>query len=166
METIIQVDSREQNNNHVLQQFKDLGVKFFTSKLYVGDYTLLHNQSVCVDRKKDLLELAGNIANSKEHERFRNELIRAKDNGIKLYILIEDEYIYNIEGVKFFQIPRYKSNQYKNGVIVHKRGEKRSQVNLEALGKAMSTMQEKYGCTFVFSKRENFAKTILNILGV
>lgn len=168
----IQIDSREQNgkHDHLLEYFDKMGIKYFTSKLYVGDYTLLHNQSVVIDRKKDMLEIAGNICNKLEHARFKEELIRARDNNIKLYILIEDEYIYNIEGVKYYQCPRYKGNQYKviNGVnvLVHKRGEKRSQVNFETLGKAMKTMEEKYGCTFVFAKREEFGKKVLELLGV
>lgn len=169
---IIQVDTREQDgkNQHVLDYFKSKNIGIVRSKLFVGDYTLLHNQSVVVDRKKDMLEIAGNICNQKEHIRFREELENAQKSGIKLYILIEDEYIYNIDGVKYYKCPTYKGNQYKvvNGVrtLSHKRGEKRSQVNFETLGKAMKTMEEKYGCTFMFAKRENFGKKVLQILGV
>lgn len=162
---IIQVDSREQNNKHVLEQFDKLGVKYFVSKLYAGDYTLLHNQSIVIERKKDVLEIASCICGD-NHIRFRNEVIRSRDNGIKLYILIEDEYIYNIDGVKYYQIPHYKGNQYKDGKLIHKRGEKRSQVNLEALAKAMRTMEEKYDCTFCFAKHNDFGKKVLELLGV
>ena len=63
-------------------------------------------------------------------------------------------------------MPTYKGNQYKDGKLVHKRGEKRTQVNFETLGKAMKTMEEKYGCKFCFSKRADFGKTILKLLGV
>lgn len=169
--TIIQ-DTRQQENkdDHVLNWFYKKNINVIRTKLFVGDYSLLHNQSICVDRKKDLLEVAGNLCNKEEHIRFRNELIRAKDNNIKLYILIEDEIIYNVDGVKYYQCPRYKSNQYKviNGVnvLVHKRGEKRSQVNFETLGKVMKTMEDKYGCKFVFAKREEFGKKVLELLGV
>lgn len=160
---VIQVDSRENKNFHVLDYFKVKEIKYFVSKLYVGDYTLLHNQSVVVDRKKDMLEIACNICNSKDHQRFKNELINARDNNIKLYILIEDEIIYNLDGVKYYQCPRYKSNGYKNGVF-HRKGEKMSQVNFEALGKAMKTMEEKYGCTFCFARRKDFGRKIVEIL--
>lgn len=167
---VIQIDSREQDgkNQNVLDYFRIKGIKFIRSKLYVGDYTLLHDQSVVVDKKKDMLEIAGNICNSKEHERFKRELMRAKENGIKLYILIEDEYIYNLDGVKYYKCPTFKSNQYKvvggKKILMHKVGEKRSQVNFETLGKAMKTMEEKYGCKFCFSKRNDFGKTIIEIL--
>lgn len=163
----IQVDTREQDgkNQNILDYFASKGINTVRSKLFVGDYTLLHKQDVCVDKKKDLMEMASCICGP-NHERFRDEIIRAKDNNIKLYILIEDEYIYSIEGVKYYKVPRYKGNQYKDGQLVHKRGEKRTQVNFETLGKAMKTMEEKYGCKFCFAKREEFGKKILQLLGV
>lgn len=167
---VILIDSRENDNKFLLEQFKEMNVKYVTCKLYVGDYMIANKGNIAVDKKADLVELAGNIANKKEHIRFRNEIERAKEANIKLYILIKDEYIYNIEGVKYFKSPVYKSNGYKiiNGVRIktHSKGDKVTQANFEALGKAMKTMEEKYGCKFVFSKKENFGKKILELLGV
>ena len=161
--TIVQ-DSRQQigKDQHLLDYFENQNIKVVRSKLFVGDYSLLNDMSVIIDRKKDLLEVASNI-HSSEHERFKRELINARDNNIKLYILIEDEYIFNLDGVKYYQCPRYKSNGYKNGVF-HRKGEKMSQVNFETLGKAMKTMEEKYGCTFCFAKRNEFGKKVVDIL--
>lgn len=166
--TIIQ-DTRQQvgKDQHVLKYFKKNGIKIVRSKLYIGDYALLTNMSVIIERKKDMLEIANCICGN-GHVRFRNEIIRCQENGIKLYILIEDEYIYNIDGVKYYQCPRYKSNQYKvidgKKVLVHRKGEKLSQVNFETLGKAMKTMEEKYGCTFCFAKHDEFGKKVLELL--
>jgi hypothetical protein len=166
--TIVQ-DTRQQahKDDHVLLWFKMQGINVVRSKLYAGDYALLTDMSVVVERKKDMLEIANCICGN-SHERFRNEIIRCKENNIKLYILIEDEYIYNINGVKYYQCPRYKSNQYKvidgKKVLVHRKGEKHSQVNFETLGKAMKTMEEKYGCTFVFAKRVDFGKKVVELL--
>lgn len=168
----IVVDTREQDhkNDHVLETFKNLGYPVVRTKLFVGDYSLLNNMSVCIDRKNSILELIGNLCNAKEHARIRDEFIRARDNNIKLYVLIEDEYIYNIEGVKYYKVPTYKSNQYKNingvRILEHRKGEKRSNANLEALSKSMKTIEEKYGVTFVFAKHNEFGKKILKILGV
>ena len=141
--TIVQ-DTRQQagKDEHVLKYFESQGIKVVRSKLYVGDYALIHNMKVIVDRKKDMLEIAGNICDKEEHIRFREELKNSQEIGIKLYILIEDEYIYNLDGVKYYKCPTYKSSGYKNG-IYHKKGDKMSQVNFEALGKAMKTMEEK-----------------------
>ena len=91
----IQVDTRENKNENLIVYFESKGIKTVRSKLYVGDYTLLHKQDVCVDKKKDLMEMASCICGP-NHTRFREELIRSKEANIKLYILIEDEYIYSI----------------------------------------------------------------------
>lgn len=161
--TIVQ-DTRQQNgkDQHIIDYFKIKGIKVIRTKLFVGDYAILNDMSVIVDRKKDLLEVASNI-HSNEHERFKNELINAQNNNIKLYILIEDEYIYNLDGVKYYQVPRYKTNGYKNGIF-HRKGEKMSQVNFETLGKAMKTMEQKYGCKFCFAKRSEFGQRVIDIL--
>ena len=143
--------------------FKEQGINVVRSKLYVGDYALLHNMKVIVDRKKDMLEIGGNICDKEEHQRFKQELIKAQENGIKLIILIEDENIYNTFGVRFYKSPVYKSNGYKNGVF-HRRGEPMSKINFAALSKAMETMEEKYGCKFMFAKKENYGKKVLEIL--
>ena len=164
MITIVQ-DTRQQvgKDQHVLDYFKEQEINVVRSKLFVGDYALINNMSVSVDRKKDLLEVAGNICDSKEHERFKTELLNAQENGIKLFILIEDEYIYNLDGVKYFRCPTYKSNGWKNGIF-HRKGQKMSQVNFDALGKAMKTMEKKYGCKFCFAKHEEYGKKLLEIL--
>lgn len=162
--TIVQ-DTRQQvgKDEHVLKYFADNGIKVVRSKLFVGDYALLHNMKVVVDRKKDMLEIGANICDSKEHERFRKELVNAQENGIKLYILIEDENIYNTFGVRFYKSPTYKSSGFKNGVY-HARGEKMSQINFLSLSKAMMTMEQKYNCKFVFAKRAEYGKKVLEIL--
>lgn len=88
---IIVEDTRNQVSKH--KELNDtLTAKGFTivrSKLFVGDYTRLDNQTVCIDTKKDINEIAGNIC-GKQHERFKAECIRARDNFIKLIVLIEE----------------------------------------------------------------------------
>lgn len=169
-EAIIQIDTREQTagNKEIVDFFDKNGIKHFRSKLFVGDYTLLHKQDICIDKKADLMELANCM--HKDHIRFREEADRAKDNGILLYILIQDEYIYNIDGVKYYKIPTYKGNQYKeiNGVkIITKRmGEPRANFDCTTLMKAMKTFEERHGCKFVFCKKEDTGKKILKLLGV
>ena len=85
MITIVQ-DTRQQvgKDQHVLDYFKKEGINIVRSKLYVGDYALLHDMSVSIDRKMNMLEIANCICDSKEHERFRKELINAQENNIKL----------------------------------------------------------------------------------
>lgn len=162
--TIVQ-DTRQKigKDQHVLDYLIKNNVHIIRSKLFVGDYALLHDMRVSIDRKMNMLEIANCICNSEEHERFKTELLNAQENGIKLFILIEDEYIYNLDGVKYFRCPTYKSNGWKNGIF-HRKGQKMSQVNFDALGKAMKTMEKKYGCKFCFAKREEYGKKLLEIL--
>ena len=86
---VIQVDTREHKSEwgRIQSQFDSLGVQYFRSKLYCGDYQSLDNAKLCIDRKKDLQELCGNVC--QQHERFKAELIRAREAGIQLIILCE-----------------------------------------------------------------------------
>lgn len=60
---IILSDTRQQAGRHKLkeQYFKSQGIMVNRTKLYCGDYTLPTNQSICVDTKKDIQELIGDI---------------------------------------------------------------------------------------------------------
>jgi endonuclease/exonuclease/phosphatase family metal-dependent hydrolase len=80
----IQVDSREHQHaiQDILTEFNKQGVKHYTSKLFVGDYMSLDNPRLVIDRKQNLHELCGNVC--QQHERFRAEMQRAKENGIKI----------------------------------------------------------------------------------
>ena len=73
----IQIDSREKARaiKKIVQTFDKEGINYFSSKLLVGDYMSLDNPRLIIDRKQNLQELCGNVC--QQHERFRNELIRA-----------------------------------------------------------------------------------------
>ena len=104
---IIQIDTREHKYElaRVQRQLERLGVKTINSKLYVGDYQSLDNPRLVVDRKKDLLELCGNVC--QQHDRFRRELVRAQDAGIRIVILCEHgEDVRSLEDVYFWENPR------------------------------------------------------------
>lgn len=108
---IIVQDTREQTNKHdfVLDYFNENNYKVVRSKLFVGDYTYLDNQTICVDTKKDVQELVGNCTT--QHERFINEIQRANDNGIKLYFVIcNDENINILSDVNRWYNKRLRYN--------------------------------------------------------
>ncbi|MBQ1483930.1 MAG: ERCC4 domain-containing protein, partial [Eubacterium sp.] len=65
---MILIDTREQKYEHVRKAFEEMGVPYDRTKLYVGDYTLVNDQSVCVDRKAGLHEVYSNLI--QEHDRF------------------------------------------------------------------------------------------------
>jgi len=60
---IILEDTRQQENRHNIKHdyFRSVGVHWNRTALYCGDYTLTANQSVCIDTKKDIAELIGDI---------------------------------------------------------------------------------------------------------
>ena len=125
---------------------------------------------VSVDTKKDLLEVCGNIC-SKAHSRFRDEIILAQKVNAKLIILIEEAGIDSIDDVFRWQNPRmYRYNKIK---YMHERGRwqnvalpKAAPTSGQTLAKAMLTLENKYGCKFMFCKPSETAERIVEILSI
>lgn len=163
----IQIDSREHKKEveRVKRQFDDLGIDYFTSKLYVGDYMSLDNPRLVIDRKKDLLEICGNVC--QQHERFRNELIRARDHGIKIIVLIENgKGINTLEDVYFLENPRGKPTRWimRDGHPV-KIPDKAGAIQGEQLYKSLCTIRDRYGVEFRFCEKKDTGATIVQLLG-
>lgn len=145
-------DTREHKSEweRIKAQFDRLGVKYDRSKLYVGDYQSLNNALLVVDRKQHLGEICSNVC--QQHERFRAELIRAQEAGIKLIILCEHGgNIKTIEDVYFWDNPRKK---YSKGALDGQR-----------LFKMMRTMTQKYGVEWQFCTKQQTGRRIAEILG-
>ncbi len=167
--TIIE-DTRQQADKHKIEnaQLEKLGVKILRSKLPVGDYANIKDLSVVIDSKKDLQECVGNIC-GKEHDRFRRECQLAKDNEIKLIILVEHGWgIKSIDDVALWQNPRIEIFMKKVKSLQRKcqsTAGMRPPTTGQTLAKAMRTMQEKYGVEFMFCSRGDAGKKIVEILG-
>ena len=60
---ILLCDTRQQSGKHDIKEmyFRKHGIEIVRTKLYCGDYTLPADQSVCIDTKKDIEELIGDI---------------------------------------------------------------------------------------------------------
>ena len=148
----IQIDTREHKFEvaRIQRQIEREGVSTFLSKLDVGDYCDPDRPTLCIDRKKDLQELCGNV--TQQHERFRRELVRALDHGVHLIILIEHgPDILCLEDVFFWENPRReKSPKATSG---------------EQLYKSLVTMQERYGVEFAFCDKRHTGQTIIKLLG-
>ena len=91
MSLTILMDTREKSGkkNHILRYFDNNSIQVERIKLNVGDYAIKGNESVVVDLKRNILELASNFFCDKV--RFEKECIRAKNNGISLIFLIEEK---------------------------------------------------------------------------
>jgi ERCC4-type nuclease len=86
-------DKREQENQHIIKYLDDHKINHTDRSLDTGDYSAMIDDctlehEVIVERKGSLSELAGNL--TADRQRFEDEMIRAKANGIKVFLLIED----------------------------------------------------------------------------
>ena len=148
---VIQIDTREHKTElaRIQRGLERAGVKTINSKLYVGDYMSLDNAFLVIDRKKDLLELCGNV--TQQHERFRTELIKAREIGIRIIILCEHGgNIRSLEDVYFWQNPRLtESPRATTG---------------KALYKSLCTIRDRYGVRFEFCDKRHTAEKIVELL--
>lgn len=149
---LIAEDSRQQKDKHIIKHewFAENGHELVRSKLIFGDYSVLNN--VYVDTKASMQEIAQNIGgDAQEHKRFREELILAQRFGKHLYILVENyDGIRKLSQVQYWYNPRLdQSPKAITGI---------------RLCKAMDTMQQKYGCTFLFCRPEESAEVIVKLL--
>ena len=163
----IQVDTREHAKEweRIKGQFDALGVQYFRSKMYVADYMSLDNPRLVIDRKKDLQEICGNVC--QQHERFKAELLRAKEKGIKLIILCEHGAdIKSLEDVYFWRNPRKYQIRWKtvNGKRV-KDVISAKAVDGNQLYKSLCTIRDRYNVDFVFCRKEETGQKIIEILG-
>lgn len=179
MSLTIQIDSREKTRaiTKIIAEFDKQGVKHYISKLWAGDYMSLDNPRLIIDRKQNLTEICSNVTNN--HDRFRNELIRARDNGIKLIILIEhSNQIKSIDDVAKWQNPRKKEikSWVEDKCVTGEDGEEywipahydisvTKAVSGETLANIMRTQERKYGCKFMFCDKLHTGKRIIEILG-
>lgn len=107
---------------------------------------LLDAITLSIDTKKNLQEIAANVC-SKQHERFKRELIASRG---RLIILIEESGIECLEDVYWWENPRLKYNPRA--------------VKGTALYKSLCTIQNEYGITIRFCDRRNTGKEIIKIL--
>lgn len=168
---ILLEDTRNQISKHKTKNdwFAQNGIEVRRTKLYVGDYTLPANQKICVDTKENIGEIVNNIC-GKSHERFRNELIRAQEAEIQLYILVENEDgVTCIEDLCRWQNPRlhrYNKIRYMHnlGKWQHIKLPKRPPTKGETLAKAMITMEQEYGVRFLFCHPSEAGAKVIELL--
>lgn len=192
---IIIEDKAQQDKKHIAKHlyFEQNGIYWERYPLPVGDYILyndavadviarkqkrgievkkmdfLGTYNVCVDTKKDMQEIVGNIC-GQQHARFRDECILAQNNGIKLYVLIENtDGIKCVEDVFHWQNPRL--HRYNKIKYMHNLG-KWQNVDLPkapptkgaTLAKAMLSMEKKYGVEFLFCRPDEAGAEVVRLL--
>ena len=147
MNNIIIVDTREKGHKKILEHFDKVGQDYIVSKLDAGDYMLYKDYTTIIDKKDGLLELSGNLCNTKEHERIKREIARARELGCKNFIfLIQDSKIKSTEDIINWTSPHTK-------------------VKGSTLLKIMNTMCEKYGVRFMICHKKQMGEMIIKLLG-
>ena len=148
-------DTRQKPDQHVVKNeyWQSIGQKVVRSKLIAGDYMFIGG-TVSVDTKKDLNELACNI--DQQHDRFRRELVNARECGIELHFLVENrDGVRDLSTLAGWQNPRRFVNA-KRGL--------RPPIDGRRMAKACATMEERYGCRFHFCAPEEAGERVLQIL--
>lgn len=113
--------------------------------LDTGDYTY-EGSKIVVDRKMGLSEVASNLLNRNDSARFWQEVRRAKEQGLKLIILVEaGPAVKNINDVA-----KWKS--------------KYSPVSGRSLIDAMIRTEMSYGVVWKFCSKASTAKRIIELL--
>ena len=141
-------DSREKKNAHILAYFDRNGIPYEIRKLDVGDYMVDSDNTVSVDRKQNLDEVAHNLMNKSDKSRFWKEVRRARENGIRLIVLCEHGgKIHNIKDV---------ANWHS----------KYSPVSGTSLMNEIYRVHISYGVEFLFCPKISTGRRILEILSM
>ncbi len=141
------VDNREQSTTALSKRLEYLQPNV-RETVNAGDYTaktLLPDGTwfylpVAIERKMSLTEIAGNL--TRERERFRAEFNRAREHGIRLYILIEQA-------------------SWESAYA----GAYRSKMRPQSLIASLLTWSARYGCSiFLCERSDTGGKLIRDIL--
>ena len=192
-------DKGQQKGKHEEKEryWKENGIEVIEAPLPTGDYILANNKAmdvifrkeqrgipvkkmdflgtynVTVDTKKDIQELVINVC-GKSHARFRDECILAQNNGIKLYVLVQNVGGL-IKGTKDIYNPTITSledlHKWKNPRLFLMKGPRGNKVQKFpratkgiTLMKACMTMQKEYGVEFVFCHNRDQGAKVLELL--
>ena len=140
------IDSREKKCEHIKSWLDKHGIEYEVKKLDVGDYQIEGKLCISVDRKQNLQELSKNLMNAKDHSRFWKEVRRAREQKIKLFVLMEH------------------GGQIKSIEDVAKWEDKYSGVSGRALASEIYRVHIAYGVEFLFCDKRSTARRIIEIL--
>lgn len=101
---VILCDTKEQKNEHVIEYFKEKGIRYKEKALKTGDYSVMieacpelgflvdtyFTDDLAIERKNSVKELAGNLSNNQGDDRFMKELNRMI-NVSNAYLVIEKD---------------------------------------------------------------------------
>ena len=137
---ILLEDTRNQIGKHDIKHkwFAEHGIEVRRQALYCGDYTLPTDQSICIDTKKDIQELVGDICKVGRGEIYNPTITR-----------LEDLHKWKNPRLFIFFGNKQKYPSATRGI---------------SLQKACITMQAKYGVRFLFCTPQQSAQKIVELL--
>lgn len=142
----IYIDSREKKFEHIKSYFEEHNIDYEIRKLDVGDYQIEGNSQISVDRKQNLSEISKNLMNAKDHSRFWKEVRRSREQGVKLFVLIEH------------------GGQIKSIEDVARWSDKYSGVNGRRLADEIYRVHIAYGVEFLFCDKRSTGRRIIELL--
>ena len=146
----IQIDTREKSRaiRKIVDEFDRQGIRYISSKMYVGDYCDLEHPLIIIDRKQNIAEIAQNATSG--HDRFKRELMRLDEMGAKMYILIEQD---RIDGKRIESIEDIMLWEPKYGQVMGMR-----------IYRILYAWQHKHNIEYVFCSKRNTGKEIIRLL--
>lgn len=166
-EKVIWCDTRQKPKqwNWLKECFIRMGYKIKDDKpMTYGDYCIPPNLSTLVDTKFAIQELIGNCTQG--HQRFARELDGAYEMGATLYILIQDEKVKCIDDLEHWENPRIKNWAIQKNRAL-KKGlpyQKQPPTSGKQLAKILRTMEISHHTKFMFCRKEEMAKKIIELL--
>lgn len=108
---VVLIDTREQENSHIISYLEKKKIEYQKYKLDFGDYSFMipansdlgiirdmyFANDIVVERKASLQELSGNL--TQDRQRFESELLRSRK--AKLFLMIENASYSDIVGHKY-----------------------------------------------------------------
>lgn len=145
---VVLIDTREQENKHIIAYFEDKKIPYKSVKLDYGDYTLMIPKNTeygifqdmridfAIERKHNLEELSGNL--TEDRSRIEEELWRGAS---KIAFIVEDG-----------SIDKIISHSYN------------TKYNEKSYLATLATFAHRYGVSFNFCSKENAGQLIYTLL--
>ena len=148
----IVVDTREKPRAivRIMNTFETEGIEVVRRALPFGDYIDPDRPGIVIDRKQNLLEVAGNVVQGRK--RFVREIERCNRAGCHLIVLVEHgNRVKTLEDVIGWKNPRLRESPLA--------------VSGERLFKIMKAMEGYYGIEWRFCNKQSTGRKILELIG-
>lgn len=162
-------DTRQQvrKHNNIEKWMAAHGVDFAprAAALPFGDY-MLEGSNISIDSKQDMQEVAGNIG--RDHARFVRECDRARAEGYRLIILVEEHPEYN-DRSKLYGWISYVCRRCRRCNPLRDKGCKKYRskpMNGPTVARIIGRLEEDHGVRFEFCAKRDTARRICELLGV